>query len=198
MRIQILLLSLGIFVVMTGKGQATEVPLQEISHSILAIQFDASPVMALAKPDAPSNKDDAVRIMAMGLGLTTTELLSKVHNGVGPKGGTCPPLPIKDCTAWLSSKTMMHDFLVVYQVIIGTPLVHSCAKYGSFALKVYSAREDKFALGDVLETISSTLNGRQNEAKLLQGVAIATYADGSLDRAEAFNLGYGACDALSQ
>ena len=68
MRIQILLLSLGIFVVMTGKGQATEVPLQEISHSILAIQFDASPVMALAKPDAPSNKDDAVRINGNGVG----------------------------------------------------------------------------------------------------------------------------------
>jgi len=134
--------------------------------------------------------------MAMSLGLTTDELLSMVHNGVTPKNGTCPPNPLAQCTAWLEAKTMMHDFLIIYQSVTSFPVAGSCVGYGGLGSKIYLAKQSKYTLVDVLETIGNALTARRDEAHLLQGIALAIYADGSLDRHRAFDLGYGACEAL--
>jgi hypothetical protein len=164
-------------------------PLREVSASVSSLTFDM--------PGTPPMKWDGAQTMAAAMSVGVAQMFDMVRNGVTPEGGSCPPAPLAQCTNWLKSKSAMEHMFILYTGMTAPfGFAHSCREIGNFASKVYAVKNSRQALGDVLTVISSGSKGDRNKATLLQGVAIAVYGDGSLNRETAYESAYSACQTL--
>jgi hypothetical protein len=173
------------------KGHASGSPLQDMRAAAASLTFEM-PTSATAP------QFDGMQTMALGMGVSVAQLYDMVQNGVTAEGGTCPPSPLTQCTQWLEAQSVLKNMIVVYNSIIPlSPFAHSCAEIGDFAAKVYGAKAAKHSLGAVfLSTISYASKENPNKATLLQGVAVAVYADGSLNKERASKSASAACEGL--
>lgn len=184
----LLIASACVVTITAAKGHASARPVQEISGAAASLKFEM--------PGVQPTRIDGAGMMAMAIGIGVAPMFNVVQNGLTPDRGSCPPAPLAQCTTWLEAKSAMVRMFIAYVGMIAAPSV-SCIELGNFASKVYIAKNAQLALGDILSAIGSS-SGNANKATLLQGVAIAIYADGSLNRERAFKSADAACQTLPQ
>jgi len=174
-----------VLTVTSPKGHASARPLQELNAAVSSLKFDMPATERNSQFDGPQT-------MAAGMGVNVAQMFDMMQNGVTPERGTCPPAPLAECTSWIEAASAMKGMFMVYEMSFVSPFGHSCVEIGNFASLVYNAKKAKRSLGEILSVIGSA-SGNFNKATLLQGVAIAIYGDGSLNRDRAFKSAYTAC-----
>lgn len=177
-------------------GRVNSPALHELSATVSSLKFPMP-------PKGLHSSDDGVQGLADVMGLTRSELLSAAQYGITARGEKCPTAPRESCDYWYEAGQMIRKLFVIYSAeflnvgALGPTYYPECIDLAHFASKVYEAKAVGSSLGDILSTIKIAADGNSGQTMLLQGVAVAIFADGSLDRAEAFQSADSACQAMT-
>lgn len=177
-------------------GRVNSPALHEVSATVSSLKFPMP-------PKGLHSSDDGVQGLADAMGLAPSELLSAAQYGITAKGEKCPTAPHESCDYWYKSGTMIRKLFAIYSAefptggSLGLTYYPECIDLAHFAGKVYEAKAAGSPLDDILSTIKIAADGNSGKTMLLQGVAVAIFADDSLDRAGAFQSAADACESVT-
>lgn len=161
-------------------------PLALASGTGIAAVRDEASALKFRLPPPPKDYLDGLQMTAFAMGLPPLQLRNAIRNGVTPGGNSCPPAPLDQCTEWYDSEMMMKKMFEVFMIEVeGAAEFPSCSKMAHFAGTVYDAKNAHVRIDDALKAIASISTDNLNKATILQGIAVAIYADGSLNHKRA-------------